>query len=467
MSTKNPLLHPSTELSPTSRRKGALVASLAAAGLLSLGAVTSPALARGGKDADRDGLTAKQERKVGTNPRKADTDRDLLKDGVEVKRLRTNPRKADTDGDGLRDGREVRDGLNPKSEDSDGDGTSDRYERKGRITAIAGESVTIVSKRGAEVTFIVDVDTYLEGADRDSDGALTLGDFQIGDRVEANLSTDGSRALTLELKWDGDLNEIEGPITAIEGDSVTVLDEGGAEATFLVDVNTYLRAPDRNASGNVSLADFQVGDQVEVHLNEDGTLALSMELEYDKDEYGDDDGYGHDDDSEVEGYVTGIDAGTGSVTLERRGVSTTIVVNGDTFFRGPDRDSSGTVDLADLQVGDEVEARLAADGVTVLSLKVEDDEDEEGSEHGESEKAEAEGTISALTADSVTILRFNGTTLTLTAGVGTRYEVPDRNLSGSESLADFEVGDRVEAKYDPADNSLFKLSFEGGEPEDD
>ena len=381
MSTKNPLLHASTDLRPTSRRKAALAASLAAAGLLSLGAVTSPALARGGNDADRDGLNSKQERKAGTNPRKADTDSDTLRDGVEVEKLRTNPRKADTDNDGLKDGREVRDGLNPKSEDSDDDGTSDRHERKGRITAIDGESVTIVSKRGVEVTFIVDVDTYLEGADRDTDGVLTLADFQVGDRVEANLSADGSRALTLELKFDDDLDERKGLITAIENDQVTIEDRSGATVVFAVDLNTYLRAPDRNATGSITLADFQVGDSVEVHLNADGSLALSMELEFDHDEYGDDDGYGDDDHSEIKGYITAIDSGAGSVTIERRGVSVIVTINGGTSFSGPDRDTSGTVDLADFQVGDRVEVRLAADGVTALALKSEsedghDDEDE-------------------------------------------------------------------------------------------
>lgn len=433
-----------------------LVASLSSAG---------PALAGGGKDIDRDGLNAKQERKAGTNPRLADTDRDLLKDGAEVKKFRTNPRKADTDGDGLKDGREVKDGLSPRSSDTDADGISDRYERKGVISAIDGETVSIVSKRGAQISFTVDADTFLEGVDRDGDGSLSLADFQAGDRVEANLSADGTRALTLELKADDDLDERKGSITDIVGDSVTIEDRNGASITFAVDLNTYFRAPDRNASGTVTLADFEVGDRVEVHLNSDGSLALSMELKFDRNEYGDDDGYGDDDHNEAKGYITSIDLVTGEVVLERRGVSVTVIVDADTFFRGPDRDSSGSVDLADFQIGDEVEARLAADGFTALGFKGEDDEDDEHSDGDR--KFEAKGTISALTENTVTVMRFDGSEVTFTAVVGTRFEVPDRDLSGVRNLADFQIGDRVEAKFDAADNTLYKLGFEGGEHDDD
>lgn len=58
-------------------------------------------------DADRDGLTNIQEKKLRTNPFRKDTDKDGLTDGKEVKKYHTNPRKADTDGDGFSDGEEV------------------------------------------------------------------------------------------------------------------------------------------------------------------------------------------------------------------------------------------------------------------------------------------------------------------------------------------------------------------------
>lgn len=256
-----------------------------------------PATANASKgDPDRDGLNNRQERKFKTNPRKADTDRDTLKDGREVKKFKTNPRKADTDGDGVRDGREVKSGLDPRDSDSDDDGTSDQYEREGVIIAIDGESVTIRDRFGVEITFTVDAATFLEGADRDGDGVLTLADFAVSDRVEANLSANGARAVTFELEADEDDQEVEGRISVIDGDRVTV-GTGSRAQSFTVDGDTFVRAPDRNGDGSATLADLEVGDEIEAHLSADGSRALSLEVEYDEDDYGDDDGYDDSDDN--------------------------------------------------------------------------------------------------------------------------------------------------------------------------
>jgi Bacterial TSP3 repeat len=81
------------------------------------------------RDPDVDHLTNRRERRLHTHPRRADTDRDGLRDGAEVRRFHTNPRKRDTDGDGLSDRREVRRlHTNPRKRDTDGDGFGDRVE---------------------------------------------------------------------------------------------------------------------------------------------------------------------------------------------------------------------------------------------------------------------------------------------------------------------------------------------------
>lgn len=68
-------------------------------------------------DLDRDGLSAQEEFRAGTDPRNADTDRDGISDGDEVRCVRsgfcTNPLLADTDGDGLRDALEITTGSSP------------------------------------------------------------------------------------------------------------------------------------------------------------------------------------------------------------------------------------------------------------------------------------------------------------------------------------------------------------------
>jgi hypothetical protein len=68
----------------------------------------------GKRDPDGDRLRNRRELRLRTHPRRADTDRDRLRDGAEVRRFHTNPRKRDTDGDGFRDRCELRRGTNPR-----------------------------------------------------------------------------------------------------------------------------------------------------------------------------------------------------------------------------------------------------------------------------------------------------------------------------------------------------------------
>lgn len=64
-------------------------------------------------DSDLDGLTNDEEKKLGTNPEKSDTDNDGLLDKDEINIYKTDPLKADTDGDGKTDGFEARHRTDP------------------------------------------------------------------------------------------------------------------------------------------------------------------------------------------------------------------------------------------------------------------------------------------------------------------------------------------------------------------
>lgn len=64
----------------------------------------------------------------GSDPRRADTDRDGLTDGDEVSDVGSDPCRTDTDGDGLDDGDEIEIGTSPVNADSDGDGLPDGWE---------------------------------------------------------------------------------------------------------------------------------------------------------------------------------------------------------------------------------------------------------------------------------------------------------------------------------------------------
>jgi outer membrane protein OmpA-like peptidoglycan-associated protein len=80
-------------------------------------------------DNDGDGLTNGDEKTLGTDPNKSDTDGDGLSDFEEVVKQKTSPIKADSDGDGLNDGDEViKYHTSALKTDSDGDGLSDGEE---------------------------------------------------------------------------------------------------------------------------------------------------------------------------------------------------------------------------------------------------------------------------------------------------------------------------------------------------
>lgn len=65
------------------------------------------------KDTDGDGLSDRDETRLGTSQSLTDTDGDGLTDGEEEMEYFTSPKKADTDGDGFSDGAEVKGGFDP------------------------------------------------------------------------------------------------------------------------------------------------------------------------------------------------------------------------------------------------------------------------------------------------------------------------------------------------------------------
>jgi len=242
----------------SSRAVAASVATLCAL----TAAVPAISSAASKRDRDRDGLSNRAERRIGTSPKRADTDRDRLKDGREV-RLGSNPLRADTDGDGTPDGREVSDGTDP---------CTDENEVEGTLTAVGESSVTIVDRDGVETVVAIDGATELRAPDRDASGDVTLADFQVGDRVEAHMSADGSVATALEVE----AVEVKGLLTAIGENSVTITGRDGIATEVAIDSNTRFRAPSRERDGEVTLADFQIGDRVKAELSADGSVATEL-----------------------------------------------------------------------------------------------------------------------------------------------------------------------------------------------
>ena len=86
-------------------------------------------------DTDKDGLSNKIEKELGTNTKLADTDGDGISDGDEYLKFKTNPLVADTDGDGLSDYDELyKYRTSPVEADTDGDGLTDAQEVQKYLT---------------------------------------------------------------------------------------------------------------------------------------------------------------------------------------------------------------------------------------------------------------------------------------------------------------------------------------------
>jgi outer membrane protein OmpA-like peptidoglycan-associated protein len=134
------------------------------------GTATGMILVAVGADSDGDGLTDREEGKLGTDPGDADSDDDGIGDGLEVRITGTDPADDDSDDDGLRDGSEDRDRdgaigageTGARDADSDDDGVQDGTEL-GR---------TSPEGTGTGGGFVPDADpsTTTDPRDADSDG---------------------------------------------------------------------------------------------------------------------------------------------------------------------------------------------------------------------------------------------------------------------------------------------------------
>ncbi|MEO8177521.1 MAG: OmpA family protein [Deltaproteobacteria bacterium] len=219
-------------------------------------------------DSDGDGLSNQQESSLGTNPFAVDTDGDLLGDADEDANRdgryqgdsnengrfepqlgeETDPTRADTDGDGLKDGLEILKGTDPFNTDSDGDGLSD----------------------GNENDLSIDTFTCLNPASADSDGD----GLDDGGELAAGLDP-------CDIDSDGD-----GVFDGVEAYDGTSAGDGGDSSTDS-DGDGLSNAYETNVAGtDPNLADSDgdgLSDGEEVYPLRDGYLTNALDADTDDD----------------------------------------------------------------------------------------------------------------------------------------------------------------------------------------
>ncbi len=232
-----------------------------------------------------------------------------------------------------------------------------------------------------------------------------------------------------------------GVVTAVGSSSLTITGKAGVTKTITVNSATKLRAPDRDASGSVTLADIIAGDKVKIHLlKSDRTVARSVKVKIKA--------------LKIVGTVAAVGADSVTITLAD-GAQKTVNVNAQTKLRIADTDASGSVTLADLKVGDKIRAKaIAATGSTLLAVSIyakgthKHGAKKEGThKHG----TKTGGVVTAVGSSSLTITDKAGVTKTITVNSATKLRAPDRDASGSVTLADIIAGDKVKIYLSASD----------------
>lgn len=219
----------------------------------------------------------------------------------------------------------------------------------------------------------------------------------------------------------------KGTIAAVDTAASTLTitpKNGGADVTLNVDASTFIKRNGQPAT----LADLQTGDKVEAKYDSATMLAFRVKAEFKA--------------GKVKGMIAAVDTAASTVTITPRkgGADVTLNVDANTVIK-----RKGPATLADLQVGDKIEAKY--DPATMLALKIE----------AEFKLAKVKGTIAAVDAAAGTLTitpKKGGADVTLNVDASTYIK---RNGQPA-TLADLVVGDRVEAKYNAATMLAVKIS---------
>lgn len=208
---------------------------------------------------------------------------------------------------------------------------------------------------------------------------------------------------------DGD--NVNGTVTAISGSTLTVLDKAGTSHTVVVTGTTVYKLP-HHLTG--SLADITVGTKIKAEGTLSGGILTAAVVKIRLDH--------------VNGTVTAIPSGTSLTVLGKNGTTYTVNVTGTTLYKLPHR-LTGT--FGDIAVGSKVKAEGTLVGTTLTARIVEIKWDH------------VNGTVTAISGSTLTVMGKNSTSYTVTVTGATVYDRPG-HVPGT--FADIAVGSKIKAE---------------------
>jgi Cu/Ag efflux protein CusF len=291
---------------------------------------------------------------------------------------------------------------------------------QGAITAVSATSIT-----AGGTTFTINASTKI----RKGETAATAADLKVGDQVEIKgvVQNGANVATEIEVESAPDDKEPEatanGVVKSVGTSSLVVHRANGDDVTVQVTSTTTIK----KGGSAIKLADIKVGDLVEARgtrVDDHTITAVAINVEdHSVDQKG----------GEANGVVASVGASSLVVHTEH-GTDTTVQVNASTKITKQGK----TITLADIKVGDRVEAvgtRVDDHTITAVAINVEDHPtDQEG--------AEAKGVVASVGASSLVVHAEHGADTTVQANASTKITKYDKTIA----FTDIKVGDRVYAE---------------------
>ena len=207
--------------------------------------------------------------------------------------------------------------------------------------------VTITKKDGTVQEFQFDVTTPVEGPD----GEAVSQPLEPGDDVQFEVNPQTNKVKRVKVPHA----EVEGTIQGLdpENRTVTILSERGREVTLHIPEGTRIKLEEDFPGG---FADLRIGAEIEAKFNPDTLVASKIKVE--------------EQEAEVKGVVQAVNTDSNTLTIvTQSGRELELRVESQTRV---DMDDFKGATLADLKVGDEVEAKFNPETRVAYKIEVED-----------------------------------------------------------------------------------------------